>query len=93
MTEAEKWGRAGRGKKGDGAGEVDRGPHHAGPCKLYKKLGTSSQELPEAIEEFKPESEKIRFCASSTAGLEAERISEIKQRVRHEAGHGGDWKK
>lgn len=92
LTEAEK-GRSAGGKKGDGGAEVDKGPYHAGPCKLYNKLGGSSKERQEAIKEFKPGSEKNRFSASPTAGMEAERISEVKARLRHEVGHGGDWKK
>lgn len=44
------------------------GPHHEGPCKLYDKLGASSLKPQEAIKEFNPGAEEIRFCA--TAGLE-----------------------
>lgn len=44
------------------------GPHHEGPCKLYDKLGASSLKPQEAIKEFNPGADEIRFCA--TAGLE-----------------------
>lgn len=52
------------------------GPHYEGPCKRQDKLGASSQEPQEAIKEFNTGIEEVRLCASSTAGLEADRLIE-----------------